>query len=61
MNDDFDFMEYEASIVKDWPEGMQDLLDQRLIKVYYDEDENPHFSPTESGKKAFNEIDIQLN
>ena len=54
-------MEYEASVVKDWPEGMQNLLDQGLVKVYYDEDENPHFSLTESGKKAFNEIDLQLN
>ena len=61
MSSDFDFLDYEASIVKDWPEEIQSLVDKGVVKVTYDENDNEIFSLTELGRSVFNELDLRLN
>jgi len=56
-----DILEYEASIVKDWPIELQNLIDKGLVKVSYDMNDNPIFSLTALGYSIRNEIDLNLN
>ena len=57
----YDFLNYEAYIVEDWPDGIQDLVDKGLVKVAYDEDDKPNFSLTELGMSVRREIDYKLH
>ena len=59
--EDMSFLHEEAERVEDWPEGMQGLFDKGLVKVEYDEEDNPHFSLTKLGRSVCNEIDLGLN
>jgi hypothetical protein len=61
FDEDMSFLHEEAKRVRDWPEGMQDLFDKGLIEVWYDKNDNPHFSLTELGRSVCNEIDLGLN
>jgi hypothetical protein len=56
-----DLLDYEASIVQDWPKDLQDLVDKKIIKVEYDKNENPIFSLTELGRSVLREIDLKFN
>ena len=54
-----DFLHHEADIVQpNWPEEIQWLYDNGLIKVEYDKDNLPHFSLTEMGTELAYEIDL---
>lgn len=57
----WNFLDYEASIVEDWPDGLQDLIDKGLVKVEYDREDKAHFSLTELGHSVSREIDFELN
>ena len=48
--EDFSFLDEEAAKVKDWPEGMQELVDKGVVKVEYDENGDEQFSLTELGR-----------
>lgn len=60
-NEDFSFLDEEASKVKDWPVELQSLVDKGLVKVEYDENDEEKFSLTELGRAVCLEIDPNLN
>ena len=57
----YDFLDYEAHIVEDWPDGIQELVDKGLVRVTYDEDNKPYFSLTELGMSVRREIDLKFH
>ena len=62
--EDMSFLHEEAEKVTDWPDGMQELYDKKLVSVEYTccSGKNiPSFSLTELGKRVLNEIDLGLN
>ena len=60
-NKNWDFLNYEADIVEDWPKELQSLVDKRLVKVEYDENNKGKFSLTKLGYSIYKEIGIEFN
>lgn len=60
-DEDWSFLDYEASIVEDWPEELQSLVDKGIVKVEYDDEDKAHFSLTELGNKVYREVGLEFN